>query len=176
MAPERMTPAPARMRGRLAWAMRSAARARAFGSARGAADSPGRSTVSGQTNSVVAWSASFVMSMSTGPGRPFWAITKASRTWRAMSPASVTSQLCLVMGRVMPVTSVSWKASVPTNLLDTWPVMKTVGTESSIAVAMPVVRLVAPGPEVAIATPTRPLARAKPSAMWAAPCSWRTST
>ncbi len=51
------------------------------------------------------------------------------------------------------------------NLLVTWPVMKTVGDESIMAVAMPVTRLVAPGPEVAIATPTLPQARAKPSAM-----------
>ena len=29
---------------------------------------------------------------------------------------------------------------------------------------------------VAVATPTCPLARAYPSAMWVAPCSWRTST
>ena len=42
----------------------------------------------------------------------------------------------------------------------TWPVMNTVGTESSIAFAIPVVRLVAPGPEVAKATPTLPEARA----------------
>ncbi len=60
----------------------------------------------------------------------------------------------------MPVTSTSWKASEPTTLEDTWPVMKTVGIESSIALAMPVVRFVAPGPEVATATPTLPLARA----------------
>jgi hypothetical protein len=64
------------------------------------------------------------------------------------------------MGRVMPVTSVSWKASDPTSFEGTCPVMNTVGTESIMAVAMPVVRLVAPGPEVATATPTRPLARA----------------
>ena len=38
--------------------------------------------------------------------------------------------------------------------------MQTIGTESSIAVAMPVTRFVAPGPEVAIATPTLPEARA----------------
>ena len=72
----------------------------------------------------------------------------------------MTSALCLVMGRVMPVTSVSWKASVPRTFDGTCPVMNTVGTESIIAVAMPVVRLVAPGPEVATATPTLPLARA----------------
>ncbi len=69
------------------------------------------------------------------------------------------------MGSVMPVMSVSWKASEPRSLEDTWPVMNTVGEESSIAVAMPVTRFVAPGPEVATATPTFPLARAYPSAM-----------
>jgi hypothetical protein len=95
-----------------------------------------------------------------GPGRPERAITKASRIVRATWRASVTSELCLVMGRVIPVTSTSWKASVPSTFEETWPVMKTVGEESSIAVAMPVVRFVAPGPEVAIATPTLPLARA----------------
>ena len=46
----------------------------------------------------------------------------------------------------------------------------------SAAVAIPVTRFVAPGPDVASATPTRPDARAYPSAMCAAPCSWRTST
>ncbi len=79
---------------------------------------------------------------------------------RAIWRTSVTSELCLVIGSVMPVTSVSWNASLPSTLEETWPVMKTVGELSSIAVAMPVVRLVAPGPEVAIATPTLPLARA----------------
>ena len=64
------------------------------------------------------------------------------------------------MGRVMPVMSVSWKASEPISLLPTCPVMQTMGEESSMAVAMPVTMLVAPGPEVATATPTSPLARA----------------
>src|SRR5271168_5149123 len=80
------------------------------------------------------------------------------------------------MGRVMPVMSISWNASVPRTLEETWPVMQTMGTESSMAVAMPVTRFVAPGPDVATQTPTRPDARAYPSAMWAAPCSWRTRT
>ena len=80
------------------------------------------------------------------------------------------------MGNVTPVTSVSWNASVPMTRLPTWPVMHTIGEESSIAVAMPVTMLVAPGPDVATATPTWPLARAYPSAMWVAPCSCRTST
>ncbi len=60
---------------------------------------------------------------------------------------------------VMPVMSISWKASVPMNLLPTCPVMQTIGVESSMAVAMPVTRLVAPGPDVASATPTLPVAR-----------------
>ncbi len=38
---------------------------------------------------------------------------KASRTTRGMSAASVTSQLCLVTGMVMPTVSASWNASVP---------------------------------------------------------------
>jgi len=77
------------------------------------------------------------------------------------------------MGRVMPVMSVSWKASEPMTEVGTWPVIQTMGEESIIAVAMPVTRLVAPGPEVAIATPTFPETRAYPSAAWAAHCSWR---
>ena len=64
------------------------------------------------------------------------------------------------MGRVTPVTSTSWKASEPSRVEDTWPVMATSGTESIMAVARPVTRLVAPGPEVQSTTPTRPEARA----------------
>ena len=52
----------------------------------------------------------------------------------------------MVMGSVMPVMSISWKASEPRTFEETWPVMATTGMESSIAVAMPVTRLVAPGP------------------------------
>ena len=65
-----------------------------------------------------------------------------------------------MIGSVMPVMSISWKASLPISRLPTWPVMQTIGEESIIAVAMPVTMLVAPGPDVAIATPTLPLARA----------------
>ena len=76
-------------------------------------------------------------------------------------------------GIVMPITSASWKPSVPMRSVLTWPVMNTVGTESSIASAIGVTRFVAPGPEVASATPTRPEAFAYPSAAWPAPCSCR---
>ena len=72
--------------------------------------------------------------------------------WRG----SVTRKECLTIGSVIPVTSASWKPSVPISSVRTWPVMNTVGTESIIASAIAVTRLVAPGPEVAKATPTRP--------------------
>ncbi len=57
--------------------------------------------------------ASFVMSTSTGPGRPLAAIANASRIAGATSSARVTRKLCLVIGSVMPVMSVSWNASDP---------------------------------------------------------------
>src|SRR5256885_11396823 len=56
----------------------------------------------------------------------------------------------------------------------TCPVIATTGELSICAVASPVTRFVAPGPDVATHTPTRPLARALPSAAWAAACSCRT--
>ncbi|MOA28787.1 hypothetical protein D3C78_1497560 [compost metagenome] len=99
---------------------------------------------------------------------------KASATTRGRSSTLRTSQLCLTIGMVKPNTSSSWNASVPSSGVATWPVMQTIGTESSIASAMPVTRFDAPGPEVATQTPTWPLARAKPLAASAAPCSWRT--
>ena len=46
----------------------------------------------------------------------------------------------------MPKVSASWKASLPISLVDTWPVMATIGIESIMASTRPVVRLVAPGP------------------------------
>ena len=91
-----------------------------------------------------------------------------------MSSGLVTRKLCLVIGRVMPRMSASWKASVPIAWEFTWPVMATIGTESMYASASPVTRFVAPGPEVAMQTPTRPVTIAYPSAAWAAPCSCRT--
>ncbi len=73
---------------------------------------------------------------------------------------SLTMELYFVTGRVMPVVSASWKASLPISSVRTWPVSATSGIESIMAVARPVVRLQAPGPLVAITTPTLPLARA----------------
>ncbi len=53
-----------------------------------------------------------------------------------MSCGSVTSQLCLVMGMVMPVMSASWKASVPMSARETLAVIATSGTESMYASAI----------------------------------------
>ena len=63
---------------------------------------------------------------------------------------------CLTTGIVMPIVSASWKPSVPSSSVRTWPVMNTTGTESIIASQIGVIRLVAPGPLVANATPTLP--------------------
>ena len=52
----------------------------------------------------------------------------------------------MVIGSVMPVMSISWNASLPMSAWGTFPVIATIGTESSWAVPMPVTRLVAPGP------------------------------
>ena len=60
----------------------------------------------------------------------------------------------------MPVTSDSWKASLPIMARGTCPVIATIGTESICAVMIPVTRFVAPGPEVATQTPTLPVDRA----------------
>ena len=85
---------------------------------------------------------------------------KAAWMYSGMWRGSVTSSECLTTGIVIPVTSASWKPSVPISSVRTWPVMNTVGTESIIASAIGVTRLVAPGPEVAKQTPTRPEALA----------------
>ena len=96
------------------------------------------------------------MSTSTGPGRPVRAMWKASWIACGISRGSWIIIECLTIGSVMPLMSASWKPSVPIRSVRTWPVMKTVGTESIIASAIGVTRLVAPGPLVASATPTRP--------------------
>ena len=114
---------------------------------------------------------SFGISTNTGPGRPVVAMWNASWMIRGMSWASVTRKLCLVTAIVMPVVSHSWNASVPIAASGTWPVMHTIGTESSMASASGVTTLVAAGPEVTMHTPGLPVAWAYPSAMWPAPCS-----
>ena len=52
----------------------------------------------------------------------------------------------MVIGSVMPLMSISWKASLPISAPGTFPVIATIGTESRSAVPIPVTRLVAPGP------------------------------
>ena len=79
-------------------------------------------------------------------------------------------------GRVIPTMSASWKASFPIIFVGTCPVKTTSGIESMCAVAIPVTVFVAPGPDVTRTTPGFPVARAYPSAIWVAPCSWRDRT
>ncbi len=98
------------------------------------------------------------MSTSTGPGRPERAIWKASWIARGISSGRMIMNECLTIGIVMPIVSASWKPSVPSSSVRTWPVMKTTGTESIIASVIGVIRFVAPGPLVANATPTLPVA------------------
>ncbi len=76
------------------------------------------------------------MSTRTGPGRPVDAMWNAAWMYSGMCRGSVTSSECLTTGSVIPVTSASWKPSVPISSVRTWPVMKTVGTESIIASAI----------------------------------------
>jgi len=78
-----------------------------------------------------------------------WTIRGISSGWRIMNE-------CLTTGMVMPKVSASWKPSVPSSSVRTWPVKNTTGTESIIASVSGVTMFVAPGPEVAKHTPTRP--------------------
>ena len=100
------------------------------------------------------------MSTSTGPGRPERAMWKASWIARGISCGRWIMNECLTTGIVMPIVSASWKPSVPSSSVRTWPVMNTTGTESIIASQIGVIRFVAPGPLVANATPTLPVALA----------------
>ena len=83
---------------------------------------------------------------------------KASWIARGISCGFWIMTECLTTGIVMPIVSASWKPSVPSRSVRTWPVMNTTGTESIIASVIGVSRLVAPGPLVANATPTLPVA------------------
>ena len=91
MAPEISTPWPAKITGRSAALMTAAASCSVASDASGTRRHRGTTGVAAsQSNSQDACCASFVMSISTGPGRPDLAMTKASRTARATSSARVT--------------------------------------------------------------------------------------
>ena len=81
---------------------------------------------------------------------------KASWTTRGISAGCWIMNECLTIGMVMPNVSASWKPSVPSRSVRTWPVKATIGTESIIASVSGVTMFVAPGPEVAKTTPTLP--------------------
>ena len=73
---------------------------------------------------------SFRISMSTGPGRPERASAKASRTVSASSSTLLTRNVDFVMGIMMPMTSASWNASLPSWFALTLQVIATTGDES----------------------------------------------
>ncbi len=99
-------------------------------------------------------------SISTGPGRPPHAMAKPLRS---VASSLLTSRTCAfqrVTGSEMPSASHSWNASVPIDVVATWPEMHTIGVESHSASSRPVVVLLMPGPEVTKTTPGRPVLRA----------------
>ena len=96
------------------------------------------------------------ISTNTGPGLPVVATSKALLIVAAKSLTSFTNQLCLVHGRVIPVVSHSWNASVPIKWVGTWPDIQTNGTESIYASVSAVTTFVAPGPDVTNTTPGLP--------------------
>ena len=71
-----------------------------------------------------------VVLVTSGPGLPVVATSKASCIILVRSFMSLTNQLCFVHGLVIPVVSHSWKASVPIKWVGTCPEMQTKGTES----------------------------------------------
>ena len=60
-----------------------------------------------------------VISTNTGPGRPSFAIWNALRIVGANSSGDLQIKLCLVIGIVTPLISISWKASLPKALTPT---------------------------------------------------------
>src|SRR5512141_3448217 len=109
--------------------------------------------------------------MTTGPGRPVRAISKAVRTVASSRAGSVTRKQCFATAPMMLLTGASWNASLPIAAVGTWPQITTMGTASAAQSRTGVTVLVAPGPDVTTQTPTLPLARAYPAAMNPAPCS-----
>ena len=100
------------------------------------------------------------MSITTGPGRPVRAISKAVRTVDSSFSGSVTRKMCLATAPITEGIGASWKASVPMDGRATWPQITTIGIESAMQSRTGVTVFVAPGPEVTMQTPTLPLARA----------------
>ena len=97
------------------------------------------------------------MSTKTGPGLPLLATSKAWCIVSASLFVSLTSQLCLVQGLVIPTVSASWNASLPIINVGTRPLITTIGTLSIRASVSPVTEFVAPGPEVTKTTPILPV-------------------
>jgi hypothetical protein len=92
----------------------------------------------------------------TGPGLPVVAISKASFILLGNSAMFLTITFHFVQARVMPTTSASWNASVPMELVGTWPQNTTIGVPSDRASCIGVTTFVAPGPDVTRTTPGFP--------------------
>ena len=67
--------------------------------------------------------------MTTGPGRPVAAISKAVRIVASSRSGSVTRNTCLATEPMIAETGASWNASVPMTPVGTWPQMTTMGTD-----------------------------------------------
>ncbi len=119
---------------------------------------------------------------SVAPGRPEVAVQNARSVKRGRSSTRWACQARLTNGRKIAVWSASawrltsWCGCRPYMYDGTSPAIATSGTESSAAVATPVTAFIIPGPTCSSTTPTSPVARAYPSAAWAAACSWRAMT
>ena len=73
-------------------------------------------------------------SISTGPGRPSWAMRKAWRNTHGSCAVSLTCTAHLVTGLAISTMSTAWKASLCRTLVGAWPVMQIIGIESACAV------------------------------------------
>ena len=170
-----MIPPPATMSGRSACASMSSTFAACAGVARGLCTGSG-AYVSG-SNSISVICTSNGRSMSTGPGRPermrWKACWNAPGTWAGSS----TVIAIFVSGAAIAAMSMAWKSSLWSLATGAWPVMQRMGMESAAAEYRPVIMSVPAGPEVPMQIPMLPAAaRVKPSAMCAAPSTWRAST
>src|SRR5450759_4781405 len=82
---------------------------------------------------------------STGPGRPFIAVTRARSMSGTTSAASRASAAHFTRGVKVDTMSISWKASRPRASRRTWPTIATTGAESACAACSPIARFAAPG-------------------------------
>ena len=174
--PDHHTPLPATIAGRAApWSNAAACSINAGGAASARCSrqcEPGKKTSDSSTSE---WMTSIGISRYTGPGRPVVASLNAAAMYSGIRSTWKTRRAHLVTGctisswSIVSTSPMSW----PRTVAD--PAMHTNGDPLVNEVAMPVTALVRPGPAVTMHTPGSPVARAHPSAAYAAAPSWRTS-